>query len=106
MTQRNLLLWFTCHLRCWWGLVFFGWCAVARGLTQRVVCGQVVLKETNKIIVHDILSEMEEDLDFRDRVISMAVGFGYLVVTTSLQCCIYLLQVRCFATRAANDIKD
>jgi intraflagellar transport protein 80 len=22
----------------------------------------------------------------------MAVGFGYLVVTTSLQCCIYLLQ--------------
>mmetsp|Transcript_42074 Transcript_42074/g.98677 ORF Transcript_42074/g.98677 Transcript_42074/m.98677 type:complete len:767 (-) Transcript_42074:943-3243(-) len=53
---------------------------------------EVVLKETNKIIVHDILSEMEEDLDFRDRVISMAVGFGYLVVTTSLQCCIYLLQ--------------
>ena len=26
---------------------------------------EVVLKETNKIIVHDILTEMEEDLDFR-----------------------------------------
>ena len=53
---------------------------------------EVTLKGTHKVIVHDILSEMEEDLDFRDRVIGMAVGFGYLVVTTTLQCYIYLLQ--------------
>mmetsp|Transcript_38252 Transcript_38252/g.94004 ORF Transcript_38252/g.94004 Transcript_38252/m.94004 type:complete len:765 (-) Transcript_38252:162-2456(-) len=53
---------------------------------------EVLLKETHKIVVHDILSEMEEELDFRDRVINLAVGFGNLVVTTSLQCCIYSLQ--------------
>lgn len=28
----------------------------------------------------------------RDRVVNLSVGFGYLVVTTSLQCCIYSLQ--------------
>ena len=53
---------------------------------------EALLKETHKVLVHDILSDMTEELDFRDRVIGMAVGFGYLVVTTSLQCCIYLLQ--------------
>ena len=42
-----------------------------------------------------VLCSADDALSFdlrRDRVISMAVGFGYLVVTTSLQCCIYLLQ--------------
>jgi len=53
---------------------------------------EALLKETHKVLVRDILSDMTEELDFRDRVIGMAVGFGYLVVTTSLQCCIYLLQ--------------
>jgi intraflagellar transport protein 80 len=43
---------------------------------------EAMLKETHKVIVHDILSDMTEELDFRDRVIGMAVGFGYLVVTT------------------------
>ena len=53
---------------------------------------EALLKETHKVLVHDILSDMTEELDFRDRVIGMAVGFGYLVVTTSMQCCIYQLQ--------------
>lgn len=53
---------------------------------------EVLLRETNKVVVHDILGEMEEELEFKDRVINLNVGFGYLVVTTAMQCCIYSLQ--------------
>lgn len=65
---------------------------------------EAVLKETHKVLVHDILTDLTEELDFRDRVIGMAVGFGYLVVTTSLQCCIYQLQN--LNTPHIFDIKD
>jgi intraflagellar transport protein 80 len=51
----------------------------------------VLLKDTHRVLVHDILGEMEEELDFRDRVINLSIGYGHLVVTTSLQCCIYSL---------------
>ena len=38
---------------------------------------EALLMETHKVLVRDILSDMTEELDFRDRVIGMAVGFGY-----------------------------
>lgn len=47
------------------------------------------LEEGTRIKVRDILSETVEDLDFRDRVIKMSLGYGYLVVVTATQVCIY-----------------
>ena len=35
---------------------------------------EATLKETHKVLVHDIVSDMAEELDFRDRVIGMQVG--------------------------------
>uniref|UniRef100_A0A7S0RGA6 Intraflagellar transport protein 80 homolog n=1 Tax=Pyramimonas obovata TaxID=1411642 RepID=A0A7S0RGA6_9CHLO len=47
------------------------------------------VEENHRIKIHDILSENDEDLDFRDRVIKMSLGYKYLVVATATQCCIY-----------------
>jgi len=71
------------------GSVLFGQVLERRAEWQNI---EVLLKESHKVLVNDILTEMEEELDFRDRVVNMAVGYGHLVVTTSLQCCIYSLQ--------------
>mmetsp|Transcript_40835 Transcript_40835/g.96743 ORF Transcript_40835/g.96743 Transcript_40835/m.96743 type:complete len:767 (+) Transcript_40835:180-2480(+) len=54
---------------------------------------EVVLVDTHKVVVRDILSEMdEEELELKDRVIGLSVGYSSLVITTALQCCIYSLQ--------------
>merc|ERR1719476_1172432 len=42
------------------------------------------------ITVQDIIAGTKEELDFRDRVTDMSLGFGALVVTTNNQCCVYL----------------
>ena len=39
--------------------------------------------------LQDILSETTDDLEFRDKVIKMSLGFDHLVVATSTQCHIY-----------------
>jgi intraflagellar transport protein 80 len=39
--------------------------------------------------VTDILTEMGEFLDFKDRVINMSIGWNNLVVTTANQCYVY-----------------
>ena len=42
------------------------------------------------INVQDVVSETYETLDFnRDRVVEMALGYGYLVVSTTTQCFVY-----------------
>jgi len=56
------------------------------------------------VTVNDVLNESTEDLEFRDRVVTMSIGFGYLVVTTGTQCCIYNLQN--LATPTILEIKD
>jgi len=51
----------------------------------------VTLDERNQVVIYDVLNERkEEELDFRDRVIDMSLGFGALVVTTNNQCMVYL----------------
>jgi intraflagellar transport protein 80 len=35
------------------------------------------------------MQDSTENLDFRDRVIKISIGYNYLIVTTSLQCYIY-----------------
>ncbi len=41
------------------------------------------LDENNKINVTDSLHEMNEDLDFRERVVNMSLQFRYMVVCTT-----------------------
>ncbi|KAK3271476.1 Intraflagellar transport protein 80 [Cymbomonas tetramitiformis] len=47
------------------------------------------LEENNRIRIQDVLSETIEELDFRDRVIKMSLGFNHLIVATATQCSIY-----------------
>jgi intraflagellar transport protein 80 len=50
---------------------------------------EVQLTDTNRLLVHDVLSDSEEELELNDRVIELAMGFGHLVVATAKQCLIY-----------------
>ncbi|KAI8802527.1 WD40-repeat-containing domain protein [Cladochytrium replicatum] len=50
---------------------------------------EVTLLDDNKIRIFDLLQANTELLDFRDRVINVSLGFGYLVVVTSSQCYIH-----------------
>jgi intraflagellar transport protein 80 len=54
---------------------------------------EVTLIESRKIRVQDVANEAVEDLEFsRDRVVEIALGFDFLIVTTTTQCFIYSLQ--------------
>lgn len=48
-----------------------------------------VLDEDNKIVINDHLHEMNEDLDFRERVVNMSIKHNHLIVCTTTQCYIY-----------------
>lgn len=68
------------------GSVIFGY------LVDRALCWgftDVVLEEDNKIQVTDVLHEVGDELDFRDRVVNMSLSYGFLVVATTTQCYIY-----------------
>mmetsp|Transcript_35722 Transcript_35722/g.63833 ORF Transcript_35722/g.63833 Transcript_35722/m.63833 type:complete len:770 (-) Transcript_35722:267-2576(-) len=64
----------------------------------------ILLNEANKIQVHNVVTDNIEELEHRDKIIKMSVGFGYLVVATSTQCCIYDIQN--FASPTMFDVKD
>ena len=71
------------------GSVVFGY-LVDRKITWENV--EIQLKEDNKIHVIDVIHEISEELEFKDRVINFSLGFGHLVVTTASQCYIYSVQ--------------
>eukprot|EP00164_Ancoracysta_twista_P001772 GFYU01002327.1.p1 GENE.GFYU01002327.1~~GFYU01002327.1.p1 ORF type:complete len:763 (-),score=200.01 GFYU01002327.1:142-2430(-) len=50
---------------------------------------QVTLVDNHHVHVYDVLSENKEELDFKDLVVKMSVGHGYLIVVTGTQCYIY-----------------
>jgi len=50
---------------------------------------EIVLVSRKSIHVSNIVNDTQDVLEFRDRVIKMSLGFGYLVVITSSQCLIY-----------------
>jgi len=68
------------------GSVVFGY-AVDRALSWAHI--EAVLDEENKITVNDCLHEMNEDIDFRERVVNMSLGHNHLVVCTTAQCSVY-----------------
>ena len=58
---------------------------------------EATLTGQRSIHVRDVLTEIDETLDFnRDRVVEMALGYGYLVVSTTTQ--IYVYNVANFNT--------
>lgn len=65
-----------------------------------------ILDGTNKIKLQDILKEdqVPEELDFRDKVINMSIGYGYLIVATATQCFIY--DVTNLSSSHVFDVKD
>ena len=54
------------------------------------------LSENNKIYVVDLINEMNEELDFNDRVINFSLSHNHLIVVTPTQCYIYNTSVRIF----------
>ena len=49
----------------------------------------VTLTEKRKLRVQDIRNDTVQELEQRDNIIKMSMGFGYLVVATTTQCSIY-----------------
>jgi len=64
----------------------------------------IILDENNSIVVHDILQETKEELDFRDRVTDMSLAYGSLIVTTHNQCFVY--QSGNWNTPYVEDLKE
>ncbi|EFJ41230.1 intraflagellar transport protein IFT80 [Volvox carteri f. nagariensis] len=51
---------------------------------------QVTVVDEHRIVVNDILNENADELpEFRDRVIKVSLGYGYLIVATATQCHVY-----------------
>lgn len=83
------------------GSVVFGY-IVDRQLSWAHIEAQ--LDEDNKILVNDCLHEMNEDLDFRERVVNMSMKHNHLVVCTTTQC--YVYNVMNWTSPFVFDIKD
>ncbi|CAK9221469.1 unnamed protein product [Sphagnum troendelagicum] len=62
------------------------------------------LAEHNHICIQDLLSKKTEEMDFRNRVIKMSMGYQHLVVATATQC--YIYSITNWSTPHMFDIKD
>jgi len=62
------------------------------------------LTEDNKIHVSDLVGEINEELDFKDRVINMSMSYKNLIVTTLTKC--YIYGTNNWNTPHIFDIKD
>jgi len=68
------------------GAVVFGQLVERQTEWNNVEC---MLVEPTKVRVQDVFNETMEELDFRDRVLEMSLGFGHLICATATQCHIY-----------------
>ena len=50
---------------------------------------EVRLDENNKLIITDFETDGFQEIDFKERLIDMTLGYDYLIVVTSNQCYIY-----------------
>ena len=65
-------------------------------LVERIVSWQnleIKLDESNRLILTDLEQCTSTEIDFRDRLVDMKAGHGYLIVVTSSQCHIYAFHV-------------
>ena len=65
---------------------------------------EAVLDQENKIVINDCLHEMNDDLDFRERVVNMSMKHNHLIVCTTSQC--YVYNVMNWTSPFVFDIKD
>ncbi len=49
----------------------------------------MTLTDSTHVSVSDVTSSAGEELDFRERVVKLSLGFGHLVVATATQCHVY-----------------
>ena len=68
------------------GTVVFG-SIIDRAVTWKNI--EVRLDENNKLIVTDFETDGFQEIDFKERLIDMTLGYNYLIVVTSNQCYIY-----------------
>ncbi|CAI9737075.1 transport 80 homolog [Octopus vulgaris] len=64
----------------------------------------ITVVSSNQIDVHNVLDDVKEKLDFRDRIIKLSFSFGYLVVATASQGHIY--STKNWNTPIIFDLKD
>ena len=83
------------------GAVLFGY-LVDKQLTWANI--EAVLDEDNKITVTDCLHEINEELDFRERVVQMSLRHNHLIVAMATQC--YIYNVMNWTSPFVIDIKE
>ncbi|XP_013923421.1 PREDICTED: intraflagellar transport protein 80 homolog [Thamnophis sirtalis] len=64
----------------------------------------ITLTKRRTMEVRNVLNDAVDLLEFRDRVIKASLNFGYLVVSTSLQC--YIFSVKNWNTPLIFDLKE
>lgn len=64
----------------------------------------VTLTDGKKLHIQDVANGTTEELEHRDKVIKLSVGYGYLVVATSTQCIVY--DVQRWSGPAQFDLRD
>jgi len=62
------------------------------------------LDEKNKLVITDYHNDNYEEIDFKDKLIDMVLGFNYLIVVTANQCHIY--HINNLSTPYKFDLKD
>lgn len=65
---------------------------------------EAVLDSENRISINDCLHEMNDDLDFRERVVNMGMKHNHLIVCTTSQC--YVYSAMNWSSPFVFDIKD
>ena len=71
------------------GSVVFG-TIIDRNVTWKNI--EVRLDENNKLIITDFETDGFQEIDFKERLIDMTLGYDYLIVVTSNQCYIYNIE--------------
>lgn len=65
---------------------------------------EVTVTDRKSILVRDVMNDVKESLDFRDRIIKTSLAFNHLVVATTSQC--YIYSVRNWNTPMIFDLKN
>ena len=85
------------------GAVVFGY-VVDKNLSWGSI--EATLDEDNKVAICDCLNELNEELDFNDRVVNMSLKYSQLVVCTTAQCYVYSFNSQNWTSPFVFDVKD
>ncbi|EAN97596.1 intraflagellar transport protein 80 [Trypanosoma cruzi] len=71
-----------------------GTVCTAQLVDRKLYWGQycVTLVDGNKLLVQNVLTDTVEELELRDKVIKVELGYGYLVACTTTQCACYPIE--------------